>query len=262
MAKNTIADLDVTTGNNLDVLGQSSAGSADANQLDAVDRATLALLARFYADLGGVVTVGGSANAITVTSASTYQALATGLVIAFKAASANTAAATLNLDSLGAKAIRLSGDVALAGGEIKANGRYLAMYDAAYNGAAGAWVLMNPTPLECIGISVVSESTTLTTGTAKRTFRMPFALTLTAVRASLSTVSSSGIPTVDINEGGTTILSTKLTIDANELTSTTAATPAVISDSALADDAEITIDIDVAGTGAKGLKVYLYGYRP
>lgn len=116
--------------------------------------------------------------------------------------------------------------------------------------------------LECIGISVVSESTTLTTGTAKRTFRMPFAFTLTGVRASVSTVSSSGLPTVDINEGGTTILSTKLTIDANEYTSTTAVTAAVISDSSLADDAEMTIDIDVAGTGAKGLKVYLYGYRP
>jgi hypothetical protein len=46
-----------------------------------------------------------------------------------------------------------------------------------------------------------------------------------------------------------------------EKTSTTAATPAVISDSALADDAEITIDIDGAGTGAKGLKVYLIGTR-
>jgi hypothetical protein len=116
--------------------------------------------------------------------------------------------------------------------------------------------------LETIGISVVSESTTLTTGTAKRTFRMPFAFTVTGVRASLSTASSSGIPTVDINEGGTTILSTKLTIDANELTSTTAATAAVVSDTAWADDAEITIDIDVAGTGAQGLKVYINGYRP
>lgn len=64
---------------------------------------------------------------------------------------------------------------------------------------------------------------------------------------------------MDINEGGTTVLSTKLTIDASELTSATAATAAVISDSALAADAEITIDIDTAGTGAKGLKVYLIG---
>ena len=110
-------------------------------------------------------------------------------------------------------------------------------------------------------IAVGDETTAITTGTAKVTFRMPFAFTLTAVRSSLTTASSSGIPTVDINEGGTTILSTKLTIDANELTSTTAATAAVISDSALADDASMTIDIDVAGTGAAGLKVYLIGTR-
>ena len=116
-------------------------------------------------------------------------------------------------------------------------------------------------PAEVIGIAVSDEETALTTGTAKVTFRMPFAMTLTAVRASLSTASTSGLPTFDINEGGTTILSTKLTIDANEKTSTTAATAPVISDTALADDAEITIDIDVAGTGAKGAKVYLIGRR-
>jgi hypothetical protein len=90
---------------------------------------------------------------------------------------------------------------------------------------------------------------------------MPYAFTLTAVRANLNTASSSGIPTVDINEAGVSILSTKLTIDANEKTSTTAATAAVISDTSLADDAEITFDIDVAGTGAKGLKVWLIGSR-
>ena len=116
-------------------------------------------------------------------------------------------------------------------------------------------------PAEVIGIAVSDEETAITTGTAKVTFRMPFAMTLTAVRASLTTASTSGLPTFDINEGGTTILSTKLTIDANEKTSTTAATAAVISDSALADDAEITIDIDTAGTGAKGAKVYLIGRR-
>lgn len=114
---------------------------------------------------------------------------------------------------------------------------------------------------EHIGIAVGDETTAITTGTAKVTFRMPYAMTLTAVRASLTTASSSGTPTIDINEGGTTILSTKLTIDANEKTSTTAATAAVISDASLADDAEMTIDIDVAGTGAAGLKVWLIGTR-
>lgn len=114
---------------------------------------------------------------------------------------------------------------------------------------------------EIIVIAVGDETTAITTGTAKVTFRMPFAMTLTAVRASLTTASSSGIPTIDINEAGATILSTKLTIDASEKTSTTAATAAVISDTSLADDAEITIDIDVAGTGAAGLKVMLIGTR-
>lgn len=114
-----------------------------------------------------------------------------------------------------------------------------------------------------IQVAASDETTALTTGTAKVTFRMPYAMTLTAVRASLSTAQASGnIFTVDINEGGSSVLSTKLTIDNTEKTSTTAATPAVISDSALADDAEITIDIDQIGDGtAKGLKVTLIGTR-
>jgi hypothetical protein len=90
---------------------------------------------------------------------------------------------------------------------------------------------------------------------------MPRAVTLTSVRASLTTAQASGsIFTVDINENSTSILSTKLTIDNTEKTSFTAATPPVISDTALADDAEITIDIDQIGDGtAKGLKVMLIG---
>lgn len=111
-------------------------------------------------------------------------------------------------------------------------------------------------------IAVGDESTAITTGTAKITWRMPFAMTLDAIpRASLTTASSSGLPTVDIREGGTTILSTLVSIDANELTSTTATTPAVLSDTALADDASMRIDITVAGTNAAGLKVLLRGYR-
>lgn len=114
---------------------------------------------------------------------------------------------------------------------------------------------------ESMTVALSDEATAITTGTAKITFRAPYAMTLYQIpRASLSTVSSSGIPTVDININGLTILSTKLTIDANEKTSTTAATPAVLSSTTITDDDEITMDIDVAGTGAKGLKVTLY-YR-
>jgi len=112
-------------------------------------------------------------------------------------------------------------------------------------------------------VACSDESTALTTGTAKVTLRIPYAFTVTAVRASLTTAQTSGsIFTVDINESGTSILSTKLTIDNTEKTSTTAATPAVISDTSLADDAEITFDIDQVGDGtAIGLKVVLIGHR-
>ena len=107
------------------------------------------------------------------------------------------------------------------------------------------------------------EETVLTTGT-KLTFRMPFAYTVTAVRASLTTAGTgANLVTVDINESGTTILSTKITIDATETTSTTAATAPVISDSDLANDAEMTVDIDQIDSGgvSAGLKVYIIGYR-
>ena len=123
--------------------------------------------------------------------------------------------------------------------------------------------IANLTNVQSIVVAASDETTALATGTAKVTFRMPYAFTLTSVRASLTTAQSSGsIFTVDINEGGTSILSTKLTIDNTEKTSTTATTAAVISDTALADDAEITVDIDQIGDGtAKGLKVVLIGTR-
>jgi len=112
-------------------------------------------------------------------------------------------------------------------------------------------------------VALSDETTDLTTGTAKASFNMPFAMTLTAVKANCTTAPVGSTIIVDINEAGSTILSTKLSIDASELTSTSAASAAVISDTALANDALITFDIDQIGssTAGKGLKVTLYGYR-
>lgn len=112
-------------------------------------------------------------------------------------------------------------------------------------------------------VAVGDETSALTTGTAKVTFRFPVAATLTEVRASLTSAQSSGtILTVDINKNGTTMLSTKLTVDNSEKTSETAATAHVISVSSIADDDEITIDIDAVGTGGTGLKVTFIGTVP
>lgn len=130
-------------------------------------------------------------------------------------------------------------------------------------GAAWEAVPGASAPTQSFVIACSDETTDLTTGTAKVTFRMPFAFTLTAVRASVTTAPTDAALQVDINESGASILSTVLSIDSGEKTSTTAATAAVISDSSLADDAEITIDIDQVGStvAGAGLKVTLIGTK-
>jgi hypothetical protein len=176
MAKNTYADLSVTPASNTDLLNQNSSGSANANTIDTLIQNFAGMTARYYGDVGGLGTVGGSANAITVTSLSTYQSLASGMQIAIKASAANTGAATLNLDGLGVKSIRTQADGALVGGEIVASGRYLLQYDAALNSAAGGWTLVNQ--------QFVGRSTTETLTNKRLTPRV-------------TTITSSGTPTVN-----------------------------------------------------------------
>lgn len=116
---------------------------------------------------------------------------------------------------------------------------------------------------------LVSDPTgsAITTGDGKACFRVPSVMNgwnLVGVSGSLSTVSSSGLPTFQVRRSrrsnATTrsdadMLSTKLSIDASEFDSVDATTAAAIDTSN--DDVNtgdmIYIDIDVAGTGAKGL---------
>lgn len=114
-----------------------------------------------------------------------------------------------------------------------------------------------------IGLAVSNEASNLvaSTTTAALTFRMPYAMTLTAVRASVTTAPTGSTIEVDINEAGASVLSTYLSIDINDKTSVGATSTAVISDSALADDAEITVYIRQAGSTipGTGLKLWLIG---
>lgn len=77
-------------------------------------------------------TYGGSANAITATAGLTSLGNAQ---IRFRATAANTGAATINLDGLGAKSCRTVTGVALPAGYIRTNADTLATYDGTY------WVL-------------------------------------------------------------------------------------------------------------------------
>jgi hypothetical protein len=127
--------------------------------------------------------------------------------------------------------------------------------------AASKKVTVGELSLEVLGFACSDETTALTTGT-KVTFRMPFAMTATGVRLEVTTAPTAATLIVDVKESGTTIFSTKPSIDATEKTSTTG-TPAAFSDTALADDAEMTIIVDQVGAtiAGAGLKVFLLGYR-
>jgi hypothetical protein len=114
-----------------------------------------------------------------------------------------------------------------------------------------------------IQISCSDEITALITGTTT-TFRMPYNMLLTEVRGSLTTGQVSGNTfTVNILSGGTTILSTLLTIDNNQKTSKAiGTTQPVISTPNLIDDSEISVSITQIGNGtARGLKITLIGNR-
>ncbi len=116
---------------------------------------------------------------------------------------------------------------------------------------------------DVIVVPVGDESTPLTTGANKVRFRMPFAATLLAIRGGANTAPTGSTLIVDVNEAGASVLGTKLSIDAGETSSTTAASAATITDTSLADDAEISIDIDQIGStvAGAGLKVSLFVRR-
>ena len=112
-------------------------------------------------------------------------------------------------------------------------------------------------------VSLTAEDGDATVADDLAQIRLPFAFELTAVRAFCNTAPTGATLTFDIEEAGSTILSTLLTIDATEKTSTTAATPPVISDSTLANDAIISFNCDQIGSGdaGAGIKIVLLGYE-
>lgn len=136
--------------------------------------------------------------------------------------------------------------------------------NAAVNGYL-AWSMEPPTLAsslkasgsQWLAFAVGDQSSALTTSVAAFTWMCPQACVVKDVDASVKTASSSGVVQFDINDGGTTILSTKLTLDANEKNTSAAAAAEVISDTALARYAEVTMDIDLPGTGAVGPMIYM-----
>lgn len=116
---------------------------------------------------------------------------------------------------------------------------------------------------EYLMMALSNEDSDLEVATGVITFRMPYGMTLSSIRANVKTAPTGSILIVDIKQNGTTILSTLLSIDASSKTSVGASTPAVISNTSLADDAEMTVDVTQIGSTipGTGLKITFIGTR-
>ena len=101
-------------------------------------RAEMAAIAAWLRTMGGYGTVGGTADAITLTTTQTPSALGPALV-GFRATGTNTGTTTLNRDGLGAKPLRSISGAELTAGEIVTGRVYFAVYTAS---GSGQWLLI------------------------------------------------------------------------------------------------------------------------
>lgn len=123
-------------------------------------RAMMASWASWRDDNNGTLSTAGSSNTYTIAAPNVSYTLIDGLTISARANHTNTGAATLNVNSLGAKAIRGAGDVALVANQIKSGAHYKFQYNSSANSAAGAWMVINETLPLTLSSSAVSPVTT------------------------------------------------------------------------------------------------------
>ncbi|MFA5712422.1 hypothetical protein, partial [Mycolicibacterium sp.] len=95
-------------------------------------------------------TAGGTANALTATLVPTPSALVDGMHILVRAAAQNTAAVTLNLNGLGARAVTRRGGAALTAGAIAGSGHMLLL---TYHAAGSRWELLNSYEPGVVGVA-------------------------------------------------------------------------------------------------------------
>jgi hypothetical protein len=120
-------------------------------------REIMAVLAREYKDRNGSIVSTGSANTYSITSNRTLGAYAAGQRFTFRANFASTGAATLNVDSLGAKAIARADGSAIISGSIQIG----AIYDVIYSITLDKFILSNGFGVD---INQVAAATTAAAG--------------------------------------------------------------------------------------------------
>jgi hypothetical protein len=110
-------------------------------------------------------------------------------------------------------------------------------------------------------LQVGNETTVLTAGENKLRTRTPYGMELYDIRASLSDASTNGIVSINVLENGVAITDPTITIDPYDRTSAGATNGFSITDTLLGNNSELQVDIAGAGEGAKGLKIWLLGFR-
>lgn len=112
-------------------------------------RSMMQRIRELLSDLGAVTAATGTANVIAFLSKSPFNTYIDGIRVSLRASNSNTGAATLNVNSVGAKPIFMvsanTGVSPLSSGNITANGIYELIYSSALDGNAGGWLLLNPT---------------------------------------------------------------------------------------------------------------------
>lgn len=124
-------------------------------------------LKQVHDDDAGIIVGTGTANAHVAVTKNVFATYASGITFSFRPVASNTAASTMNANSVGIKAIRkysaTGTDIALTGGEMLIGRPYLLLYDAAANSAAGAFLLLNPEKPQTRTIVTVLGAGTYTT---------------------------------------------------------------------------------------------------
>lgn len=111
-------------------------GQAPGSLNDAA-RAMMAAIAKKRDDDSGVITSAGTSTAYTATTYEGFTSLSDGLTVTLRMDETNGATPTLNVDSLGAKAIQGVSGTAIAAGKLLAGG----IYKFTYSTSAVAWIV-------------------------------------------------------------------------------------------------------------------------
>lgn len=131
-----------TAGSNTSVGGVSIAEGMSPSGVNNAMRAMMAGVKEALDVLGGAKTLGGSADTYTLTSGYALSAYAAGQVFLVEVNATNTGASTIDIDSVGAKAITRVDGSALRAGDMVAGGFSL----LAYESGGDDFCLLNPTP--------------------------------------------------------------------------------------------------------------------